>query len=53
MVHSKDARSEALEKLGAEVVVGGLVEINTIRAAAMEGVNAAYLVWPSSPALFM
>lgn len=45
LVHSLDARSEALEKLGAEVVVGDLLEINTIRAA-MEGVDAAYLVWP-------
>ena len=50
MVHSKDARSEALEKLGAEVVVGDLLEINTIRAA-MEGVEAAYLVWPVQPGL--
>ena len=45
MVHTKDARSEPLEKLGAEVVVGDLLEINTVRAA-MKGVDAAYLVWP-------
>jgi NAD(P)H dehydrogenase (quinone) len=51
MVHSKDARSEALEKLGAEVVVADLLEINTIRAAAMEGVKAASLVWPIQPGL--
>jgi uncharacterized protein YbjT (DUF2867 family) len=50
MVHSKDARSEALEKLGAEVVIGDLLEINTIRAA-MEGVGAAYLIWPVQPGL--
>jgi NAD(P)H dehydrogenase (quinone) len=50
MVHNKDARSEALEKLGAEVVVGDLLEINTVRAA-MEGVDAAYLVWPVQPGL--
>ncbi|MGW3744257.1 NmrA family NAD(P)-binding protein [Streptomyces sp. NPDC005146] len=50
LVHSLDARSEALEKLGAEVVVGDLLEINTIRAA-MEGVDAAYLVWPVQPRL--
>ena len=36
MVHGMDARSEALEKLGAEVVVGDHLEINTVRAA-MEG----------------
>jgi NAD(P)H dehydrogenase (quinone) len=50
MVHRKDARSETLEKLGAEIVVGDLLEINTIRAA-MEGVDAAYLVWPVQPGL--
>jgi NAD(P)H dehydrogenase (quinone) len=50
MVHSKDARSEALEKLGAEVVLGDLLEINTVRAA-MEGVDAAYFVWPVQPGL--
>jgi NAD(P)H dehydrogenase (quinone) len=50
MVHKKDARSELLEKLGAEVVVGDLLEINTVRAA-MKGVDAAYLVWPVQPGL--
>ena len=50
MVHKKDARSEPLEKLGAEVVVGDLLEINTVRAA-MNGVGAAYLVWPVQPGL--
>jgi NAD(P)H dehydrogenase (quinone) len=49
MVHKKDARSEPLEKLGAEVVVGDLLEINTVRAA-MNGVDAAYFVWPVQPA---
>jgi NAD(P)H dehydrogenase (quinone) len=50
MVHSRDARSEAPEKLGAEVVLGDLLEINTVRAA-MEGVDAAYFVWPVQPGL--
>ncbi|MBP1179822.1 NmrA family NAD(P)-binding protein [Methylobacterium sp. PvR107] len=50
MVHKRDARSEALEKLGAEVVVGDLQEIDTVRAA-MEGVDAAYFVWPVAPGL--
>jgi NAD(P)H dehydrogenase (quinone) len=50
MVHQKDGRSLALEKLGAEVVIGDLLEINTIRAA-MEGVDAAYFVWPVQPGL--
>ncbi len=50
MVHTNDARSDALEKLGAEVVIGDLLEINTIRTA-MEGVDAAYFVWPVQPGL--
>jgi NAD(P)H dehydrogenase (quinone) len=50
MVHKKDVRVEALEKLGAEVVIGDLLEINTIHAA-MEGVDAAYFVWPVQPGL--
>ena len=50
MVHKKDARSAPLEKLGAEVVVGDLLEINTVRAA-MNGIDAAYLVWPVQPGL--
>jgi hypothetical protein len=50
MVHGKDERSAALEKLGAEVVVGDLLEINTIRTA-MEGVDAAYFCWPVKPGL--
>ena len=50
LVHSKDARSEALEQLGAEVVIGDLLEINTIRDA-MQGVDAAYFVWPVKPGL--
>src|SRR5258708_10964568 len=50
MVHSNDARSEALEKLGVEVVFGDLLEIDTVRAA-MEGADAAYFVWPVAPGL--
>ena len=47
MVHSKDDRSSGLEKLGAEIVLGDLLAINTIRAA-MEGVAAAYFCWPAA-----
>lgn len=50
MVHRKDDRSAALEALGAEVVVGDLLEINTVRDA-MKDVDAAYLVWPVQPGL--
>ncbi|TPG52063.1 NAD(P)H-binding protein [Sphingomonas glacialis] len=52
MVHSRDARSEALEALGAEVVLGDLLEINTVRDA-MQGVEAAYFVWPVQPGLLV
>jgi NAD(P)H dehydrogenase (quinone) len=50
MVHGKDARSEALAKLGAEVVEGDLLDIDTIREG-MEGIDAAYLVYPVQPGL--
>ena len=50
MVHNRDARSEALETLGAEVVLGDLLEIDTVRAT-MEGANAAYFVWPVAAGL--
>ena len=50
MVHSKDARSDALAKLGAEIAIGDLLDINSIRTA-MEGVEAAYFVWPVQPGL--
>lgn len=50
LVHRVDDRSHALAKLGAEVVTGELLDINTLRPA-MEGVDAAYLVWPVQPHL--
>src|SRR5450755_4332038 len=50
MVHKHDARSNALKTLGAEIVLGDLLEINTVRAA-MEAVDAAYFVWPVQPGL--
>ncbi len=50
MVHHKDDRSAALGKLGAEVVVGDLQKIDEIRHA-MEGTDAAYLVYPIQPGL--
>jgi hypothetical protein len=48
LVHSIDDRSKALEALGAEIALGDLQEIDTIRKA-MEGVAAAYLVIPFNP----
>jgi NAD(P)H dehydrogenase (quinone) len=50
LVHGKDKRSEALEQLGAGIVEGDLLEINTIRDA-MEGMDAAYFCWPVKPGL--
>ena len=50
MVHRQDHRSAALEKLGAEVVVGDLLDIDTI-VPSMAGVAAAYMVWPVQPGL--
>jgi NAD(P)H dehydrogenase (quinone) len=50
MVHGRDDRSAALEKLGAEVVVGDLHDIDSVRVA-MEGIDAAYQVYPVQPGL--
>jgi NAD(P)H dehydrogenase (quinone) len=50
MVRKLDARSEALVAQGAEVVVGDLLDINTLRNA-MQGVEAAYFVWAVQPGL--
>jgi len=50
LVHSVDERATALTELGADVVEGDLLDINTVRAA-MEGVDAAYFVWPVQPGL--
>ena len=52
MVHSKDDRSTALEKLGCEVLLGDLHKIDTIREA-MKGTDAAYFVYPVQPGLSM
>ncbi|MDX6458405.1 MAG: hypothetical protein QOE55_2102 [Acidobacteriaceae bacterium] len=50
MVHLKDDRSTPLEKLGAEIIVGDLHQIDTIHQA-MEGIDAAYFVYPVQPGL--
>src|ERR1700712_1261161 len=50
LVHHVDERAHALADLGAEIVQGDLLDINTVRPA-MEGVDAAYLVWPVAPGL--
>ena len=50
MVHRQDDRAAALAGQGAQIVLGDLLDIDTI-VAAMEGVDAAYLVWPVQPGL--
>ncbi|GII52121.1 nucleotide-diphosphate-sugar epimerase [Planotetraspora thailandica] len=50
LVHSIDARSQALADQGAEVVVGDFHDPNTLRPA-MEGIDAAYLCYPVRPGL--
>src|SRR5258708_6277185 len=49
-VHREDARSEALRKRGAEVVVGDLLDFDAVREA-LNGVNRAYFVYPIRPGL--
>jgi NAD(P)H dehydrogenase (quinone) len=50
LVHSFDDRAANLRDSGAEVIVGDLQDIDTVRAA-VDGVRAAYFVYPISPGL--
>lgn len=50
LVRSIDARSDALAALGAQIVVGDLQDLNSL-SAAMQGVDAAYFVYPVAPGL--
>lgn len=50
LVHSVDARSEALQKAGAEVFQGDLLDFNSVRTA-LEGTRAAYFVFPIEPGI--
>ena len=49
-VHKADERSDKLKDLGAEVVVGDLLDFQAVRQAA-RGVNGAYFVYPIRPGL--
>ncbi len=49
-VHREDDRSENLRRLGAEVVIGDLLDFDAVRGA-LEGVNRAYFVYPIRPGL--
>jgi len=50
LIHREDPRAEALRKLGAETVVGELLDLDRVRTA-MEGVTGAYFVYPFQPGL--
>lgn len=50
LVRKIDERSDALEKLGAEIVVGDILDLNSL-SNAMKGVDAAYFVYPVAPGL--
>lgn len=50
LVHEEDARSERLRSLGAEVVVGDLLELDDVHNA-LQGVSSAYFVYPIRPGL--
>jgi NAD(P)H dehydrogenase (quinone) len=49
-VHREDERSEKLRSAGAEIMVGDMLNLNRVREA-LEGVNAAYFVYPIDPGL--
>lgn len=50
LVHKEDQRSERLRSLGAEIAVGDLLDIDAVRSA-LDGVGAAYFVYPIRPGL--
>lgn len=52
LVRKNDERSAKLEELGAEIAVGDLLAIDTVRDA-MEGIRAGYLVYPIQPGLLV
>jgi uncharacterized protein YbjT (DUF2867 family) len=48
--HREDERSEALRKLGAEIVMGNILDFESVHAA-LEGVEGAYFVFPIMPGI--
>ncbi|CAN5583810.1 NmrA family NAD(P)-binding protein [soil metagenome] len=50
LVHQDDSRADRLRELGAEIAVGDLLDINAVHTA-LEGVDAAYFVFPIKPRL--
>ncbi len=49
-VHRRDERSATLKTLGAELVVGDLLDFEAVRKA-VEGVQGAYFVYPIMPGI--
>lgn len=49
-VHVDDERSERLRALGAETVIGDMLNLDDVRTA-LEGTDAAYFVYPIAPGL--
>lgn len=50
LVHKEDERSAELRAMGAEVVLGDLLDLNAVRSA-LEGIRTAYFVYPITPGL--
>lgn len=50
MVHREDERSAALAEVGADVIVGDLLDMGSVRAA-LDDVTRAYFVYPIVPGL--
>ena len=50
LVHREDARTDRLRELGAEIVLGDLLDIDSVRAA-LEGIDAAYFAYPIVPGI--
>src|SRR5260370_33728011 len=48
LAHREDERSERLSKLGAEVVFGDLLDMESVRSA-LRGIYGAYFVYPIRP----
>ena len=47
IAHNEDERSMRLQELGAEVVIGDLLNLNAVRLA-LRGIRGAYFVYPLS-----
>ncbi len=47
LAHNEDERSMRLQELGAEVVIGDLLNLNDVRLA-LSGIRGAYFVYPLS-----